>query len=120
MGMPGGSGDYKVQGDKSNRCDAIPTASQQWQPVTELARFSLETSDVDRYEGDESDDADVDADKGDEALQADDGLMQNEKDWQHGRVDLWTSGVDGYECDDGDVADMDAEQEASQVTDGTM
>jgi hypothetical protein len=48
--------------------------------VTELARFSLETSDVDRYEGDESDDADVDADKGDEALQADDGLMQNEKD----------------------------------------
>jgi hypothetical protein len=53
-------------------------------------------------------------------LQADDESMQNEEDWQHGRFDVWTSGVDGYECDDGDVADMDAEQEASQVTDGTM
>jgi len=47
FGMPGGSGDYKDEGDERDVCDDIPTASQRRHPVTELERFDLGTSDVD-------------------------------------------------------------------------
>ena len=51
------------------------------QPTTEPERFDLATSDVDRYEGDDGDDAD--ADEVHEALPADDGSTQNVEDWGH-------------------------------------
>jgi len=61
----------------------------------------------------------VDADEEEEASQADDGSMQNVKDWWHSRFDLETSDGDGYECEDGEDADTDEEEEASQADDGS-
>jgi len=55
--MPGGSGDFEDEGDKS---DAIPTASRRRRAATELERFDLGTSDVDGYEGEDGDDPDAD------------------------------------------------------------
>jgi len=78
FGMPGCSGDQEDAGDESDERDAIPTASERRWAVTELDRFDLGTSDVDRYEGENGDDADVD--KEEEALQADDGSTQNVED----------------------------------------
>jgi hypothetical protein len=60
FGMPGGSGDYEEAGDDSGVRYAMPTASQQRLPVTELERFDLGTSDVDGYEGEDGDDANAD------------------------------------------------------------
>jgi hypothetical protein len=57
FGMPGGSGDFEDEGDER---DAIPTASGRRLAATELERFDLGTSDVDRYEGKDGDDADAD------------------------------------------------------------
>jgi hypothetical protein len=74
FGMPGGCKDYDDEGDKIDKYDAIPTASRRRQAATELERFDLGTSDVDGYEGDNSDDAD--ANKEEEASQADDGSTQ--------------------------------------------
>ena len=69
FGMPGGSGDCKSEGDKSDEHDAIPTTRQQWLAVTEIEAIVLGTIDV--Y-GDESDDGnDVDMDEEEEASQAD-------------------------------------------------
>jgi len=76
FGMPGGSGDYEDEGDESDDCDAIPTASRRQQPVTELETFDLGTSDVDGYEGEDGDDADEE----EEASQVDDGSTQNVED----------------------------------------
>jgi len=73
--MPGGSGDYKDEGDESDELDAIPTAWWRRWAVTELERLDLGTSDVNRYEGDDGDDAY--ADQEEEASLADDGSMQN-------------------------------------------
>jgi len=78
FGMPGGSGDYEDEGDESDVHDAIPTASRQRRPVTELERFDLGTSDVGGYEGEDGDDAY--ADEEEEASQADDGSTQNVED----------------------------------------
>jgi len=75
FGMPGGSGDFEDEHDKS---DAIPTASRQQQAATELERFDLGTSNVDGYEGEDGDDED--ADEEEEAWQADDGSTQNVED----------------------------------------
>jgi hypothetical protein len=72
FGMPRGSGDIEDEGDES---DTIPTASRRRQAATELERFDLSTSDVDRYEGEDGDD--VNANEEEEALQADDGSTQN-------------------------------------------
>jgi hypothetical protein len=72
--MPVGRGDYEEDGDQSDERDAIPTASQQQWPVTELQRFDLGTSDVDGYGDEDGDNADADADKEEEASQADRGL----------------------------------------------
>jgi hypothetical protein len=58
--------------------DAIPTASRRRRPATELERFDLGTSDVDRYEGEDGDDADPDEEEA--ASQADDGSTQNVED----------------------------------------
>jgi hypothetical protein len=60
--MPVGSEDYGDEGDDSDDLDAIPTASWRRQPATELERFDLATSDIDRYQGDDCDDIDADAD----------------------------------------------------------
>jgi hypothetical protein len=58
--MPGGSGDYEDDGDECDVSDVILTASRRRRPRTELKRFELGTSGVDRYEGEYSDDADAD------------------------------------------------------------
>ena len=58
--MPGGSGDSEDDGDKSDECNAIPTASGWRQAATERERFDLGTSYVDEYEGEDGDDADAD------------------------------------------------------------
>jgi len=76
--MPGGSWDYKDEGDESDGHNAIPTASWQGRPTTGLERFNLGTSDVDGYEGDNGDDVDVDEEE--EASLADDGSTQNVED----------------------------------------
>jgi len=73
--MPGGSGDFEDEGDES---DAIPTASRRRRAATGLERFDLGTSNVDRYEGEDGDDAH--ADEEEEPSQAEDGSMQNVED----------------------------------------
>jgi len=78
FGMPQGSGDHQDNGDENDVRDAIPTASVRRQPVTELERFDLGTSDVDRYEGEDGDNAY--ADEEEEASQADDGSTHNVED----------------------------------------
>jgi len=78
FGMPEGSGDYQDEGDESDVRNGIPTASRLRRPVTELVRFDLGTSDVNEYEGEDSDDAS--ADEEEEASQADDGTTQNVED----------------------------------------
>ena len=83
FGMPGGSGDYKDEGDESDEHDALRTTSRRRRPATELQRFDSGTSDVDWYEGEDGNDADADADEEEEASQADDGSMQNVEDWGH-------------------------------------
>jgi hypothetical protein len=60
FGMPGGSGDFE---DEGNDSDAIPTTSRRRLVATELERFDLGTCDVDRYEGEDGDDADVDGEE---------------------------------------------------------
>jgi len=81
-------------------------------------RVALGTSDVNRYEGEDGNDADVDVDEEEEASQGDDGSTQTVEDWGHGRSDLWTSDVTKNECEDGNVADRDEEEEASQADEG--
>jgi len=78
-----------------------------------LERFDLGTSDVDRYEGKDADNAD--ADEEEEASHADDGSMRNIEDRGHSRFDLGSSSVDWYEGEDGD--DADEEVEASHAND---
>jgi hypothetical protein len=52
-GCQGGSGDYEDEDDERDMGDAIPTASRQPRPATELERFDMGTSDVNGYEGDD-------------------------------------------------------------------
>jgi len=80
FGMPGGSEDDEDEGDESVNRDAIPTASRRRRPATELDRFALGTSDVDRYEDEDCDDADADVGEEEEASQVDDGSPQNVED----------------------------------------
>jgi hypothetical protein len=80
FGMPGGSGDYEDEGDESDEHDAVHTASRRQWPPTALETFDLATSDVDRYEGEDGDNADADADAEEEALQIDVGSTQNMED----------------------------------------
>jgi hypothetical protein len=78
--MPGISGDYEDEGDESDDCVAIPTASRRRRTAMELERFDLGISDVDGYEGEDGDDADADADEEEESSQVEDGSMQNVED----------------------------------------
>jgi hypothetical protein len=80
VGMPVDGGIYEDEGDESDHRDAIPTASRQRRPPTELERFDLGTSDVDRYAGEDGDDADADADEAEESSQVDNGSTQNVED----------------------------------------
>ena len=70
FGMPGGSGDFKNEGDEIL---AIPTASRQRRATTEIERLDLGTSDVRGYEGADGDNVDEE----EEASQAHDGSTQN-------------------------------------------
>jgi len=76
--IPGGSGDYKDEGDGSDLGDAVPTASRRRRPASELKRFDLGTSDVDRDKGKDGDNADPDEQE--EASAANDGSTQNVED----------------------------------------
>ena len=60
LGMPAGCADQQDHGDKSDECDAIPTASRRRRTSTELERVHLGTSDVNGYEGEDGEDADPD------------------------------------------------------------
>jgi len=116
--MSGCSGDYKDDGDDSDECDAIPTASRRQLAVTDLERFDPGTVDVDRYEGEACDNAHTDEEK--ESSQADDGSMHNVEDWGHCRCDLKTSEVDRYEGEDGDDADTAQQEDELPDDDGSM
>ena len=78
FGMPGGSGNYEDEGDKSDERNAIPTASWRRQAATKLEMLDQGTSAVDGYEGEDGND--TDAEEEDEASQADDGSTQNVED----------------------------------------
>jgi len=80
FGMPRGSGNYEDEGDESNDRNAIPTASLRWQPATKLEGFGLGTNHVDRYNGEDGDDADADDDEEEESSQVDDGSTRNVED----------------------------------------
>ena len=58
-----------------------PPACETRRPAMELNRFDLRTSYVDRYEGEDGDDAN--ADEEEEALQVHDGSTQNVEDLGH-------------------------------------
>jgi hypothetical protein len=56
----GCQGDYQDQGDESDTCDPISTASWRQQPATALERFDLEPSDIEKHQGQDGNDADAD------------------------------------------------------------
>jgi len=58
--IPGGSGDYKAEVDKSNECDAIPTTCRQQWAATEFKKFTLGTHDAGGNVGEDGDNADTD------------------------------------------------------------
>jgi hypothetical protein len=108
FGLPVGIGDYKDAGDESDTRDAIPTARVRRWPSMELEWFDLGTSDVDRNQGKDGDNAD--ADEEDDESQADDGSMQNVEDSGQSSFDLGPSDVNGYKCEHGADADADEEE----------
>jgi len=67
--MPADSGDYDDEADKSDKRNAILTASHRLWAATGLERFDLGSSDVDGYEVKDAHNADEEED----ASQADDG-----------------------------------------------
>ena len=75
FGWPGCSEHYNDRGGKIEESDDIPNTSQRQQATTELEGFTLGTSDINRYQGNDGNDADVNQE--DEASQADDGSTQN-------------------------------------------
>jgi len=78
FGMPGGSEDYEIEGDECALPNAVPSASRQRRPMTELERFALGSSDVDGYEREDGDNEYADMEE--EASQADAGSTQNVED----------------------------------------
>jgi len=100
-GMPAASGDFEDEDDKSNECDAIPTASWRRGATTELETLCLGTSDVKGYEGMDGNDAD-----GEEAAsQPDDGSTQNVGDWGYSTRECedWTENLRPVKYDGGEV-----------------
>jgi hypothetical protein len=73
------------------------------------------TSDVNRYEGKNGDNAD--ADEEEDTLQANDESTQNVEDRRHSTFDLGINNIDGYEGEDGN--DEDEADEASPANDGS-
>jgi len=69
FGKAGVTGDYNAEVDQSDERNATRTARPQKQGATELEGFDLGTSDVDRNEGEDADNAD--ANEEEEASQAD-------------------------------------------------
>ena len=106
FGIPRGCKNYQDVGDVIDESDANPTASWQRQAATELERFDLGTSDVDRYQGDDGDDADADAEE--EESQADDGLTQTLEDGGYStrECDDWTVYFRPAKYDNGDANAM--------------
>jgi len=92
---PADSDDHDDEGDKIDQSDAIPNTSGQWWAATELQRFETGTSDANRYEGDNGDNADADEEK--EAWQADRWSTQNLED---GAPSIRDSGHSTRECED--------------------
>ena len=78
--VPGGSRDYKDEDYECETCEALPTASRQRQPPTELERFHLGNRDIDGYDDKDGDSTDADADEEEAALQADNRSMYNVED----------------------------------------
>jgi len=115
--MPGGSGDYEVEVDKSDPCDSIPTTSWRSPAATVLERIDLGSSDIDGYEDKDGDD--VDADEEAETSQVNNRSTQNVEDWGRSRFGLETSNDDGYQGEDGNDADADEEDETSEADDGS-
>jgi len=67
FGMPGGSGNYEDECDRSHDRDAIHPANRLRWPSTDHGRSDLGTIDVDGYEGEDGDDLDADADEEEES-----------------------------------------------------
>jgi hypothetical protein len=78
--LPGGSRDYKDEGDENNNHDAIATANRRRWLATELDRFDMGTCDVHGHEGEDDDDVDADGNVEEESSQGDDGSMQDVED----------------------------------------
>jgi len=117
FGIPGGSVECEDEIDESDKLDAIPTASQWRRAVTELVRFYMGTSDVNRYESQDGYNPDVEEEE--LALQVDNGSTRNVQNWGHGKFALGTSNIDQYEGVVGNDRDADEEDEASQADDGS-
>jgi len=107
--MPWGSDDYDDAGDEIDDSDVSTTASRRGQAATELERFDLRTSDVDRYEGEDGDNAD--ADEEEESSQADDGSTQNLEDWWHSTRECedWTVYFRPVKYDNGEANAMSSD-----------
>jgi hypothetical protein len=99
-GMPAGSRQFE---DEGGECDADPTAGRRRRATTELERFDLGTSDVDGYEGEDSDDAA--ADEEEEASQADHGSTQIVEHLRHSSRECedWTVYFRCVKCDNGEA-----------------
>jgi hypothetical protein len=78
FGMPGGSREYKDDGDKNNNSNAISTASGQPLAMTELEIFDLRTAVVDGCASEDANDADGHGQE--ESSQSEDGSMWNVED----------------------------------------
>jgi len=81
FGIWGGCKDCDSEGNEIDDSNAIHTSSRRRWAATALERFDLGTSDVDRQEGNDGDNAD--AVEAEETSQADDGLTQTLEDWRY-------------------------------------
>jgi len=79
--LPRGSGDDQDESDETNKHDANLTPSWWRRAATELESFDLGANAVERYSGDDGDNAHLD--EKEEASQADDGSTQNLEDSRH-------------------------------------
>ena len=83
FGIPGGSRNYQDDNDKSDKCNAIPTASRRRRPITGLERFDVGTSDINGSEGENGDDAAGDEDEEEVVLEHEQETFLS---WQNGSV----------------------------------
>jgi hypothetical protein len=76
--MPGGSGNYAEERDESDKRNGNPIGRWRQRAATEFESFVMRTSQVDRYEGEDGDNADVDEEE--ETSEPDDASKQNQED----------------------------------------